>query len=277
MDDNNRVTSFLSSQLMSQHQGYSIQHWQHHVQLNISPFAFKVKRFKVNNTYSIQWEASQLSSGFLPHCNSLNSLDSMRTTCLLPVYSGTRMSNVWDCWSYDMDREIISDTELKRSTGRRWFSFLNAVLICKGIRVDVAWAWAARAMGIWAAGSWRGRFMLMLGICINSDMFLLLYHRGPFCLWPKPSRPPRLYSRGSFHHESCNGGRSCSREVSVMCLSSRQKTALWGTTGIHKYSSPEKFIEFVVKDLWWAAEAVTGWRGVAVEAPRAWCWETETS
>lgn len=39
-------------------------------------------------------------------------------------------------------------------------------------------------------------------------------------------------------------------------LSSRQKTALWGTTGIHKYSSPEKFIEFVVKDLWWAAEVV---------------------
>lgn len=32
--------------------------------------------------------------------------------------------------------------------------------------------------------------------------------------------------------------------------------ALWGTTGIHKYSSPEKFIEFVVKDLWWAAELV---------------------
>lgn len=39
-------------------------------------------------------------------------------------------------------------------------------------------------------------------------------------------------------------------------LSPRQKTALWGTTGIHKYSSPEKFIEFVVKDLWWAAEVV---------------------
>lgn len=32
--------------------------------------------------------------------------------------------------------------------------------------------------------------------------------------------------------------------------------ALWGTTGIHKYSSPEKFIELVVKDLWWAAEVV---------------------
>lgn len=39
-------------------------------------------------------------------------------------------------------------------------------------------------------------------------------------------------------------------------LSPRQKTALWGTTGIHKYSGPEKFIEFVVKDLWWAAEVV---------------------
>ena len=32
-------------------------------------------------------------------------------------------------------------------------------------------------------------------------------------------------------------------------LSPRQKTTLWETTGNHKYSSPKKFIEFVVKDL----------------------------
>lgn len=39
-------------------------------------------------------------------------------------------------------------------------------------------------------------------------------------------------------------------------LNPRQKIALWGTAGIHKYSSPEKFMVLVVKDLWWAAEVV---------------------
>lgn len=44
-------------------------------------------------------------------------------------------------------------------------------------------------------------------------------------------------------------------------LSPRQKMVLWGTAGTHKYSSPEKFMELVVKDLWWAAEVVMGWGG----------------
>lgn len=46
-------------------------------------------------------------------------------------------------------------------------------------------------------------------------------------------------------------------------LSPRQKMVLWGPAGTHKYSSPEKFMESVVKDLWWAAEVVMGW---------GWCW-----
>lgn len=106
-------------------------------------------------------------------------------------------------------------------------------------------------MGVFAAGSWRCWFMRVLWICINFDMLLLFYHRGPFCLWPKPSRPPRLYSQALFTMRAVTGQRSFCR-----VLSPRQKMALWGTTGIHKYSSPEKFIEFVVKDLWSAAEVV---------------------
>ena len=138
-------------------------------------------------------------------------------------------------------------------------------------------------MGVWAAGNWRGWFMLVLWICINSDMLLLFYRRGPFCLWPKPSRPPRLYSQAFSTMRVVTGQRSFCR-----VLSPRQKTALWGTTGIHKYSGPEKFIEFVVKDLWWAAEVVMERRGGGLMNPtrgrgrapdssegQCWCWETE--
>lgn len=109
-------------------------------------------------------------------------------------------------------------------------------------------------MGVWATGSCRGWFMLVLWICINSDMLLLFYRRGPFCLWPKPSRPPRVYSQAFIFFPPWELEQA--RESFCRVLSPRQKTALWGTTGIHKYSSPEKFIEFVVKDLWWAAEVV---------------------
>lgn len=125
-------------------------------------------------------------------------------------------------------------------------------------------------------------FMLMLWICINPDMLLLLYRRGPFCLWPTPSGPPRLHSQAVFTTRVVTGQGSFCR-----VLSPRQKTALWGTTGIHKYSSPEKFIEFVVKDLWWTAEVVMEkkWGGGLGSPPpgrgctpgRCWCWEIEAS
>lgn len=169
-------------------------------------------------------------------------------SCPVIFYNYTAL---WTLWSY-----LLPIYTGKSDKVVRQFLFLNVVLICKGISVDVACVvWA---MGIWAAGSWRDWFMLMLGICINSDMFLLLYHRGPFCLWPKLSRPPRLYSWTLFTMRAVTGLELLQRNLCHV-LRSRQKTALWGTTGIHKYSSLEKFMEFVVKDLWWAAEVVTGW------------------
>lgn len=66
----------------------------------------------------------------------------------------------------------------------------------------------------------------------------------------------------SFHQESCNSPELLQRSFCFV-LSPRQETALWGTAGIHKYSGPEKFVEYVVKDLWQTAEVVmvegVGW------------------
>lgn len=86
-------------------------------------------------------------------------------------------------------------------------------------------------------------------------MYLFLYRRGPFCLWPRPSRPPRLCLWALFTMRVVTAPELLLRSF-CSAWSPRQEMALWGTTGIHKYSSLEKFIEFVVKDLRHAAEVV---------------------
>lgn len=78
--------------------------------------------------------------------------------------------------------------------------------------------WVAVSMGVWAAGSWGGWFVLVLWISINPDMLLLLHRRELFCLWPIPSRPPCLFSQALSTMRAVRG-QSCSQKLSVVCRS----------------------------------------------------------
>lgn len=91
-------------------------------------------------------------------------------------------------------------------------------------------------------------------------MLLLSLPQGAILFMARAKQTTASVCASSAHHESYNRAALLCRSF-CRVLSPRQKTALWGTTGIHKYSGLKKFIEFVVKDLWWAAEVVQQGRG----------------